>query len=174
MRRGLQSRPPGFYSYTVGGGSRSAGGGKGDRDGEIEKWSFIPPPTERLLMGYSTRSPLVTPPADSGLGFFLLSHQITDGKTSNFASNVDEGVKALSNRELDQIGHFSTVTKLVPEHHLPLYCAACEWFASRLKELPRRRFPWDCTEGDGIWRGCYDINIETECIRGAFAPGGMV
>jgi hypothetical protein len=95
MRRGLQSRPPGFYSYTVGGGSRSAGGGKGDRDWEIVL--LYTSPDRTVVDGVLDTA---VSPAEIGLGFLLLSHQITDGKTSNFASNVDEGVKARSNREL--------------------------------------------------------------------------
>ncbi len=82
------------------------------------------------------------PPPDpgNGSGFFVLSHQNMEGRTSNFASNIEEGVKALGNRELTSLGNFSTATDLAPDFHLSLYAAgAVDWFALRLKEFPRRR-----------------------------------
>ena len=79
--------------------------------------------------------------AEHGSGYILLPHRDLNSRTFTFARHVDEGVKMLSNRELDQLGNFCTITKLGAEYHLPFFCAGSEWFATALKEMVRRRNP---------------------------------
>ena len=67
------------------------------------------------------------------LGFIVLPHQNKEGRTANFVSNVEEGVKALGNRELTSLGHFQTFTDLAPDFHLPFFAAgAVDWFGLRV------------------------------------------
>jgi flagellar biosynthesis GTPase FlhF len=79
--------------------------------------------------------------AEHGSGYILLPHRDLNSRTFTFARHVDEGVKMLSNRELDQLGNFCTITKLGAEYHLPFFCTGSEWFATALKEMVRRRNP---------------------------------
>jgi hypothetical protein len=100
-------------------------------------FTMIPPPApeavDRIL-------DVIVQRGGNALGFIVLPHQNKEGRTSNFASNVEEGVKALGNRELTALGHFSTVTDLTPDLHLPFFAGGPEdWLGTRIKELPRRR-----------------------------------
>jgi hypothetical protein len=62
----------------------------------------------------------------NALGFIVLPHQNKEGRTSNFVGNVEEGVKALGNRELTALGHFSTITDLAPDFHFPFFAGGTE------------------------------------------------
>ena len=83
-------------------------------------FTMIPPPDPEVVD--QVLDSLVQKAEDRS-GYFLLPHQNKEGRTSNFASNVEEGVKALGNRELTSLGNFSTDTDLTPVLHLPFYGA---------------------------------------------------
>ena len=107
-----------------------------------------------------------------------------DGKPTNFVNNVEAGVMALGKNELDQVGSFSTLTQLLPEYHLPFYCKGADWFARRLKELPRRL--GSTSQGLAVaqglvlkviglaWRGGHPTNFEAGCERGPACSRNVV
>jgi hypothetical protein len=101
-------------------------------------FSFISPPDETAI---DRALDLALSRSVSALGYFILPHEMVEVKPPNFQSHVDEGVKALRKGVLDQIGHFPTLTQLLPEYHLDFYGSGVPWLAASLKNVARRHDP---------------------------------